>query len=139
PEIIVIWLIAPSPVPVQTPALAPVPSQNITRSLQGGPHRSDTAFFAEAADIPTTPSAPCGCVIVLGAINVPAEYQDIADTLRDLREQERVFFVDRLKRGVVDGQLDAAMDVKAVATPLLTLLEGMSIEAGDSAAKTRLQ
>lgn len=98
-----------------------------------------SAFFGEAADIPTTPSAPCGCVIVLGAINVPAEYQDIADTLRDLREQERVFFVDRLKRGVVDGQLDAAMDVKAVATALLTLLEGMSIEAGDSAAKTRLQ
>lgn len=38
----VIWLIAPSLVSVQTPALAPVPSRNISRSSQGGPHRSDT-------------------------------------------------------------------------------------------------
>jgi hypothetical protein len=27
---------------VQTPALAPVPSRNISQSPQGGPHRSDT-------------------------------------------------------------------------------------------------
>jgi hypothetical protein len=27
---------------VQTPALAPVPCQNISRSPQGGPHRSHT-------------------------------------------------------------------------------------------------
>jgi len=42
PEITVIWLIAPSLVSVQTPALVPVPCQNISRSPQGGTHRSDT-------------------------------------------------------------------------------------------------
>lgn len=42
PKLLRSGLIAPSLVSVQTPALAPVPSRNISRSPQGGPHRSVT-------------------------------------------------------------------------------------------------
>jgi hypothetical protein len=48
----VIWLIAPSLVPVQTPALALVPSRNISQLPQGGPHRSDTAQPVQVAEKP---------------------------------------------------------------------------------------
>nr|WP_086493533.1 TetR/AcrR family transcriptional regulator [Novosphingobium panipatense] len=97
------------------------------------------AFFAEAARILTSPDAPCGCVVVTGAINVPAEDQHIADALRNLREQERDLFLARLQRGVADGQLADEIDTDAIATSLITLLEGMSIEASGGAAGKRLQ
>jgi AcrR family transcriptional regulator len=100
--------------------------------------QSIATFFAEAASILTRPDAPCGCVVVLGAINVPAEHDDVAEALRDMREQGRDLFVRRLQRGVADGQLAADSDPEALATALNTLLQGMSIEASGGAALTRL-
>ena len=95
-------------------------------------------FFAAAAAILTTPDAPCGCVVVLGAINVPAEAQAIAGALRALREEGRRLFLDRLARGLADGQLPPGTDVEGIATTLNTLLQGMSIEASDGASRARL-
>lgn len=95
-------------------------------------------FFEAAAGILTTPDAPCGCVVVLGAINVPAEFQGVADALRALREEGRRLFLKRLTQGQADGQLPANTDVDGIATTLNTLLQGMSIEASDGASRARL-
>lgn len=96
------------------------------------------AFFVEAVEILTKPDAPCGCVVVLGAINVPAEYRDIADALKALREEGRKLFVLRLERGIRDGQLPRGTDVEAIATTLNTLLQGLSIEASDGVSRAKL-
>ena len=101
-------------------------------------HAAIGDFFAAASDILTTPDAPCGCVVVLGAINVPAEFKNIADALRLLREEGRRLFQERLAQGVSDGQLPAGSDVDGIATTLNTLLQGMSIEAADGASRARL-
>ena len=95
-------------------------------------------FFESAASILTTPDAPCGCVVVLGAINVPTEFRAVADALRDLREEGRRLFLDRLAQGRANGQLPANTDVEGIATTLNTLLQGMSIEASDGASRARL-
>ena len=97
-----------------------------------------TTFFAEAAAILTKPEAPCGCVVVLGAINVPTEFQGVADALKALREEGRRLFRERLRRGVADGQLPADTNLDAIANALHTLLQGMSIEASDGASRGQL-
>lgn len=101
-------------------------------------HLAITAFFAEAAAILTTPEAPCGCVVVLGAINVPAEFQSVADALKALREEGRRLFIARLRRGVAERQLPADTNLEAIANTLHTLLQGMSIEASDGASRAQL-
>lgn len=97
-----------------------------------------TKFFKDAAVILTKPDAPCGCVVVLGAINVPAEFQYVADALKALREEGRRLFLERLRRGVAEGQLPAETSVEAMANTLHTLLQGMSIEASDGASHAQL-
>ncbi|MCZ4107042.1 TetR/AcrR family transcriptional regulator [Brevundimonas diminuta] len=101
-------------------------------------HAAIGDFFAAAAGILTTPDAPCGCVVVLGAINVPAESQGVAEALRKLREEGRGLFLERLTRGLTDGQLPRGTDIEGIATTLNTLLQGMSIEASDGAPRSRL-
>ncbi|MEP7008199.1 MAG: TetR/AcrR family transcriptional regulator [Sphingomonas bacterium] len=101
-------------------------------------HAAIGDFFTAAVDILTTPDAPCGCMVVLGAINVPAEAQGIVDALRKLREEGRGLFLERLTQGLADGQLPVGTDIDGIATTLNTLLQGMSIEASDGASRARL-
>ena len=102
-------------------------------------HRSIENFFRASAHILTSPDAPCGCLVVLAAINVSPDSQDVIDALRAIRQEARNFFMNRLKRGVLDGNLPAKTDVKSLATALNTLLEGMSIQAHDGLSRAELE
>ena len=93
--------------------------------------RAIVTLFSDAATILTTPEAPCGCMVALGAVNVPADAKDVADALKALREEGRTLFAQRLQQGVTDGQLTKDFKVEAVGTTLNTLLQGMSLEAAD--------
>jgi len=91
-------------------------------------------FFSEAADILLSPSAPCGCMVVLAAINVSAESADVVKAVSVLRQEGKDLFEKRLARAVQEKQLPAKTNTAALATVLNTLLEGMSIEAKDGAS-----
>ncbi|QTO56288.1 TetR/AcrR family transcriptional regulator (plasmid) [Duffyella gerundensis] len=91
-------------------------------------------FFSEAADILLSPSAPCGCMVVLAAINVSAESADVVKAVSVLRQDGKDLFEKRLARAVQEKQLPAKTNTAALATVLNTLLEGMSIEAKDGAS-----
>ena len=91
------------------------------------------SFFSEAADILLSPSAPCGCMVVLAAINVSAESTDVVRAVSVQRQEGKDLFEKRLSRAVQEKQLPADTNTVALATVLNTLLEGMSIEAKDGA------
>lgn len=91
-------------------------------------------FFSEAADILLSPSAPCGCMVVLAAINVSAESADVVKAVSVLRQEGKDLFEKRLARAVQEKQLPAKTNTAALATVLNTLLEGMSIEAKDGSS-----
>ncbi|UCB33213.1 TetR/AcrR family transcriptional regulator (plasmid) [Duffyella gerundensis] len=91
-------------------------------------------FFSEAADILLSPSAPCGCMVVLAAINVSAESADVVKAVSVLRQEGKDLFEKRLAKAVQEKQLPAKTNTAALATVLNTLLEGMSIEAKDGAS-----
>lgn len=95
-------------------------------------------FFSEAAEILLSPSAPCGCMVVLAAINVSQESADVVEAVSVLRQEGKDLFEKRLRRAVTENQLPSDTGTAALATVLNTLLEGMSIEAKDGATPESL-
>lgn len=102
-------------------------------------HTAIKDFFDSAAEILTSPEAPCGCLVVLAAINVSSSAQVIIDEMKKLRQEGKDIIQARLQRGVDDGELSDEMDIEAIALSLNTLLEGMSIQAHDGMSREKLQ
>lgn len=102
-------------------------------------HQAIDNFFSESADILLSPSAPCGCMVVLAAINVSQESADVVQAVSVLRQEGKDLFDKRLRRAVREEQLPVDTNTVAMATVLNTLLEGMSIEAKDGATLQSLK
>lgn len=101
-------------------------------------YRAVAAFFKEAAGILLSPKAPCGCLVVLAAINVSSDSAEVSEAVAKLRQEGRGLFVKRLKQAVSQGQLPQGTDVKSLAAALNTMLEGMSIQAHDGLTATAM-
>lgn len=101
-------------------------------------HRAVAAFFKEAAGILLSPDAPCGCLVVLAAINVSPESTEVSSAVAKLREHGKNLFNKRLRRALSDGQLPVETDIKSLAAALNTMLEGMSIQARDGLTPTAM-
>lgn len=102
-------------------------------------HDAIRDFFEESAVILTSQDAPCGCLVVLAAINVSPDSKDVYDTVKALREEGRVYFRQRLQAGKEAGQLPPDTDIESIALTLNTLLEGMSIPAQDGITQEELK
>lgn len=88
-------------------------------------------FFQEAATIILSPANPCGCMIVVAAVNISTAEKDIILQIRNLRLKTRNMFIEKLRMAINDGEIPADTDVPALANALNTFLEGMSLQAKD--------
>ncbi|MFG6375868.1 MAG: TetR/AcrR family transcriptional regulator [Desulfovibrio sp.] len=88
-------------------------------------------YFGEAAEILLSPATPCGCMVVLAAVNISEDEQKIISAIRDMRVATKKMFAERLRKAIMDGQIPADTDVPALAGALNTLLEGLSLQARD--------
>lgn len=96
-------------------------------------------FFHTSASILTEPEAPCGCMVVLAAVNVSDDAGEVTATLKALRQEGRDYLQQRLDRAVEQGQLKPETNTRLLASALNTLLEGMSLQAHDAASREDLQ
>lgn len=96
-------------------------------------------FFHTSASILTETQAPCGCMVVLAAVNVSDDATEVTAALKALRQEGRDYLQQRLDRAVADGQLQAQTNTRLLASALNTLLEGMSLQAHDGASREDLQ
>lgn len=96
-------------------------------------------FFQESADILTEPEAPCGCMVVLAAVNVSSDAEGVTAALKALRQEGRNFLQQRLDTAVLAGQLKRDTDTRVLAYALNTLLEGMSLQAHDGMSREDLR
>lgn len=96
-------------------------------------------FFQQAAQILLSPETPCGCMVVLAAVNISEDEKEIIESVRELRAATKKMFADRLRRAVRDGQIPSDTDVPALAGALNTLLEGLSIQARDGLFQSELK
>ena len=96
-------------------------------------------FFRESAQILLSPETPCGCMVVLAAINISENEKEIIESVRELRLATKKMFADRLRQAIQDGQIPPDTDVPALAGALNTLLEGLSIQARDGLFQSELK
>ncbi|MDI1461505.1 TetR/AcrR family transcriptional regulator [Catellatospora sp. KI3] len=96
-------------------------------------------WLAGVVEATTGRDTPPGCLLVQGALAV-------GDTARAVQEQLQVrrlagerLLVERLARGVADGELPAGADPAAIAGYVLALSAGLSVEAAGGADRRRLR
>ena len=102
-------------------------------------YRAIARFFEEAATILLSPDTPCGCMVVLAAVNISPEEAEIIETVRKCRQDTKRMFAERLRRAITDGQIPADTDVPALAGALNTFLEGLSLQARDGLFQCELK
>jgi len=83
-----------------------------------------------------TDAAGCrGCLLVLGDTNASPEHAGIHQYLAQRRKEIQAALEERLRRGIVDGDVPAHANVKAIAAFLMTVMQGLSLRARDGAAR----
>lgn len=98
-----------------------------------------TNFFRESAQILLSPETPCGCMVVLAAINISENEKEIIESVHELRLTTKKMFADRLRRAIQDGQIPLDTNVPSLAGALGTLLEGLSLQARDGLFPSELE
>lgn len=96
-------------------------------------------FFAEAAGILLSPDTPCGCMVVLAAVNISEEERDVIETLHGLRLATKNMFAEKIRQAVADGQLPPDTGADSLAAAFNTFLEGMSLQARDGLTEKELK
>ena len=102
-------------------------------------YRATEDFFRTAARILLAPETPCGCMVVLAAINIASRETDVINEIQRRRMATKAMFAERLHRAVADGQLPPGTDVAALAGAFNALLEGLSIQARDGLDASELE
>lgn len=95
-------------------------------------------FFSGAARILLSPDTPCGCMVVLAAVNICEEEKEIISAIRAMRADTRGMFANKLRQAIKDGQIPADTDVPSLAGALNALLEGLSLQARDDICQAEL-
>jgi AcrR family transcriptional regulator len=89
----------------------------------------------------TKTGEPHGCMLVLGALNCTAEHAEGAkasEYLHRLRLETHGSILQRIKRGVREGDVARGTDVDGLAMFVTTFLHGLSVQARDGASRAAL-
>jgi len=111
------------------------------KALAEGPtaRASIEALLQGAVEAFTKPGAPRGCMLVLAAINSAPANRSVRDYLRGLRARRRKAIRQRMRRGVVEGELSPGLDLGALASFYTTVVDGLAIQARDGAPRKALR
>lgn len=89
----------------------------------------------------TKTGEPHGCMLILGALNCTAkdaEGAKASEHLHRLRVETHRLIVQRIKRGIRDGDVPRGTDVESLAMFVTTFVNGMSVQARDGASRAAL-
>lgn len=92
-------------------------------------YKAIDTYFMDAVKILLAPDAPCGCMVILGAVNISESEKEIISELKKMRDSTRKMFAERLRMAINSGQIPAETDVPALSGALNALLEGLSLQA----------
>ncbi|WP_433443458.1 TetR/AcrR family transcriptional regulator [Nonomuraea sp. CA-141351] len=111
------------------------------RALAEEPNARDAVgrLLREAAAAYTRPDRPRGCLLITAATNCSPQSADIAAHLRELRAAGARALEDKIAADVRAGALPAHTDARALATFYAAVIQGMSAQARDGAARTDLK
>lgn len=102
-------------------------------------YKAVTGYFNEAARILLSPDTPCGCMVVLAAINISPDETEVIEAIRSMRMETKKMFLEKLAQAIKDGQIPPDTNAAAMAGSLNTFLEGLSLQARDYISLNQLQ
>jgi AcrR family transcriptional regulator len=94
-------------------------------------------MLREAAAEYTEPGRPHGCLIIHAATNCTTP--EVEESLRERRNANITAIESRIRSGVAAGELSADTDAAALARHTGAMIQGMSQQARDGAAKEELE
>jgi AcrR family transcriptional regulator len=97
------------------------------------------AMLRANADRFTDPATPPGCMVVLASVAGSGRNPDLQAFLVERRQEMHAAILDRLRRGISDGDLPPGTDAHALATYYMTVLQGMALSARDGATRADLE
>lgn len=106
-----------------------------------GPGTAREAFarlIAASADAYTQQGDPTGCMISLAALQASPSCDRIRDIMVEQRARGEGLMLERIERGIAEGDLPAATDAAALAAYFGAVLRGMAMQARDGVARERL-
>lgn len=98
-----------------------------------------TAYLSGAVHSTTRPDCPAGCLGVQGSLASGEAGRQARDTLAAWRQEGVVHLRDRLQRAVDDGDLPAGADPTLLARFLMTVANGIAVQAAGGAGRDELQ
>lgn len=101
--------------------------------------RAVAGYFDDAARILLSPETPCGCMVVLAAVNLADSGGEVAQAVRRLRMATKEMFALRLRKAAGEGLIPPDTDIPALAGTLNALLEGLSLQARDGLSQKELR
>lgn len=106
---------------------------------QATPRQVVQHFLRHSAELLTNPDNPASCMIVQGALTCGEGGQAVQQLLSDCRNQTRLALQRRFEQAQTEGNMDAALNAAALARYVITLQQGMSVQASSGATRQELQ
>ncbi|GHF74983.1 AcrR family transcriptional regulator [Amycolatopsis bartoniae] len=98
-----------------------------------------TAFLTGSVGATTRPGCPAGCLGVQGSLAAGESGRAAQDTLAAWREEGRVQLRHRFRRAVDEGDLPQDADPDLLARYLMTVANGIAVQAAGGATAAELQ
>lgn len=96
-------------------------------------------FLRGNADAQTETDNPHGCLVINGALACSDDALPIRDTLIERRAASEVLLRDRFERAKVDGDLPPDSCSSQMARYVMTISNGMAVQAAAGASRKQLQ
>lgn len=95
-------------------------------------------LFEEVATAFTRNDMPRGCMVSLSGTHQASSLAALRDMMAAYRADTEVFFANRIRQGVGDGDMPPETDVEGLSAYLHTLMRGMAVQARDGASREKL-
>jgi len=116
------------------------PASYFARALRQSTAREVAAtFLGGAVEATTLPGCPAGCLGVQGSLAAGASGGHARDVLTAWRESGAAHLRERFQRAVEDGDLPAGADPGLLARHLMTVANGIAVQAASGTARDELR
>jgi len=116
------------------------PAEYLTRALEEPTARAVAmAFLAGGVATTTRADSPLGCLVVQGSLAAGEVAQPARDILLSCREEACARLEDRFRRAVEAGDLSSDTDPALLARYLMTVSNGLAVQAAGGVGRRELQ
>lgn len=95
-------------------------------------------LLLDAVELYTDPNKPKGCMVVLSATNCTEANNNISVWLEELRVKQAELIKQRIAQAINEGELPRVNNSQLLGDYVVTLLDGLAIQARDGVPKERL-